>query len=539
MNTLPIGLAQFNFHLGDIDGNVHRIISVCEEARDRLGCRIVVFPELAVTGYPPEDLLFRQDFLEKAESGVVAIADAVHDVCVVVGHPCRDGGFVRNSASVIDGGEIIARYHKRELPNYSVFDEKRYFKPGDAPCVVSIDGVAAAITVCEDIWHSGPAEDSIAAGAQIILNLNASPFYVHKGAERENAVVTERAKSGRVPIVYVNLVGGQDELVFDGGSFSVNRSGEVVQRSPIFVEHLASVVYCNGDVTGVASENTAGLPEVEESVYQALVTGTRDYVLKNGFQGVVLGLSGGIDSALTMAIAVDALGPECVQAILMPSRYTREISVHDARQEALSLGVEHHTIEIESLVHAYDRELATLFEGYGPDATEENLQARIRGNLLMAISNKTGRLVLTTGNKSEMAVGYATLYGDMAGGFAVIKDVPKTFVYRLARYRNAISAVIPERVITRAPSAELAPDQEDEDSLPPYDELDPILEAYIEKDQSPAQIVSAGYDAVVVDRVIGLVNRNEHKRRQAPPGVKITQRAFGRDRRYPITSGFR
>ncbi|HIA76795.1 MAG TPA: NAD+ synthase [Gammaproteobacteria bacterium] len=539
MKTLPIGLAQFNFHLGDIDGNVHRIISVCEQARDMLGCRIVVFPELAVTGYPPEDLLFRQDFLEKAESGVAAIASAVQDIGVVVGHPCRDGGFVRNSASVIDGGEIIARYHKRELPNYSVFDEKRYFKPGDAPCVVSIDGVAAAITVCEDIWHPGPTEDSIAAGAQIILNLNASPFYVHKGAERENTVVAERAKSGRVPIVYVNLVGGQDELVFDGGSFSVNGSGEVVQRSPIFVEHLASVAYCNGDLTAVASENTAELPEIEESVYQALVTGTRDYVLKNGFQSVVLGLSGGIDSALTMAIAVDALGPERVQAILMPSRYTREISVHDARQEAMSLGVEHHTIGIESLVHAYDRELATLFEGYGPDATEENLQARIRGNLLMAISNKTGRLVLTTGNKSEMAVGYATLYGDMAGGFAVIKDVPKTLVYRLARYRNEISAVIPERVITRAPSAELAPDQKDEDSLPPYDELDPILEAYIEKDQSPAQIVSAGYDAVVVDRIIGLVNRNEYKRRQAPPGVKITQRAFGRDRRYPITSGFR
>ena len=539
MKTLPIGLAQFNFHLGDIDSNVQRIISACEQARDMLGCRIVVFPELAVTGYPPEDLLFRQDFLKKAESGVAAIADAVHDVCVVVGHPCRDGGFVRNSASVIDGGEIIARYHKRELPNYSVFDEKRYFKPGDAPCVVSIDGVAAAITVCEDIWHPGPAEDSIAAGAQVILNLNASPFYLDKGAERENAVVTERAKSGRVPIVYVNLVGGQDELVFDGGSFSVNRSGEVVQRSPIFVEHLASVAYCNGDLTAVASESTAGLPEVEESVYQALVTGTRDYVLKNGFQGVVLGLSGGIDSALTMAIAVDALGPERVQAILMPSRYTREISVDDARQEALSLRVEHHTIEIESLVNAYDRELATLFEGYGPDTTEENLQARIRGNLLMAISNKTGRLVLTTGNKSEMAVGYATLYGDMAGGFAVIKDVPKTFVYRLARYRNGISAVIPERVITRAPSAELAPDQKDEDSLPPYDVLDPILEAYIEKDQSPTQIVSAGYDAVLVDRVIGLVNRNEYKRRQAPPGVKITQRAFGRDRRYPITSRFR
>ena len=499
----------------------------------------MVFPELAVTGYPPEDLLFRQDFLEEAESGVTAIAAAVHDVCVVVGHPSLDGGFVRNSASVIDGGEIIARYHKRELPNYSVFDEKRYFKSGDESCVVSIDGVAVAITVCEDIWHPGPTEESIAAGAQIILNLNASPFDVHKRAVRENEVVAERARSGRVPIVYVNLVGGQDELVFDGGSFSVNRSGEVVQRSPIFVEHLASVAYCNGDLTAVASESTAGLPEVEESVYQALVTGTRDYVLKNGFQGVVLGLSGGIDSALTMAIAVDALGPERVQAILMPSRYTREISVDDARQEALSLRVEHHTIEIESLVNAYDRELATLFEGYGPDTTEENLQARIRGNLLMAISNKTGRLVLTTGNKSEMAVGYATLYGDMAGGFAVIKDVPKTFVYRLARYRNEISAVIPDRVITRAPSAELAPDQKDEDSLPPYDVLDPILEAYIEKDHSPTQIVSAGYDAVLVDRVIGLVNRNEYKRRQAPPGVKITQRAFGRDRRYPITSRFR
>jgi len=403
---------------------------------------------------------------------------------------------------------------------------------------VGIGGVATAITVCEDIWYPEPVLESVSAGAQLVLNLNASPFHLNKAIERENNVVAERARTSQVPVVYVNTVGGQDELVFDGGSFSVNASGQVIQRSSFFDEHLTRVDFVGGDLQAAADQITE-MPGAEKSVYQALVTGVRDYVNKNGFSGVVIGLSGGIDSALTLAIAVDALGSDRVTAVLMPSQYTRKMSLDDAREEAASLGVECREISIEKLVEAYERELQPVFEGWAPDTTEENLQARIRGNLLMAISNKTGRLVLTTGNKSEMAVGYATLYGDMAGGFAAIKDVPKTLVYQLARFRNTISAVIPDRVITRAPSAELAPDQEDQDSLPPYPVLDPILEAYIEQDRSPQDIVAQGFDAEVVNAVVAMVNRNEYKRRQAPPGVRITRRAFGRDRRYPITSGFR
>ncbi|MEC9329106.1 MAG: NAD+ synthase [Pseudomonadota bacterium] len=538
MTTLSIALAQLNFTVGDIDGNTERIISTCQRARDELGCRVVLFPELAITGYPPEDLLFRDDFMGKAEQGVDAVRAGLKDVCAVVGHPWRVDGTLYNAASVIDGGEIKARYHKRRLPNYSVFDEKRYFKAGHQPCVVDIDGVATAITVCEDIWYPEPILESVSAGAHLVLNLNASPFHLNKAIERENDVVAQRARVSQVPVVYVNTVGGQDELVFDGGSFSVNASGRVIQRSPFFDEHLTRVDYVENDLQASANQ-IMDMPGIEESVYQALVIGVRDYVNKNRFSGVVIGLSGGIDSALTLAVAADALGSDRVQAVLMPSRYTRKMSLDDAREEAASLGVEYCEIAIEQLVEAYERELQPLFKGLAPDTTEENLQARIRGNLLMAISNKTGRLVLTTGNKSEMAVGYATLYGDMAGGFAAIKDVPKTLVYQLARHRNAISRVIPERVIARAPSAELAPDQEDQDSLPPYPVLDPILEAYIERDRSPLDIIASGFDAEVVHRVVAMVNRNEYKRRQAPPGVRITRRAFGRDRRYPITSGFR
>ena len=538
MTTLSIALAQLNFTVGDIDGNTERIISTCQRARDELGCRVVLFPELAITGYPPEDLLFRDDFMGKAEQGLDTVRAGLKGVCAVVGHPWRADDTVYNAASVIDGGEIKARYHKRRLPNYSVFDEKRYFKAGYQPCVVDIDGVATAITVCEDIWHPEPILESVSAGARLVLNLNASPFHLNKAIERENDVVAQRARVSQVPVVYVNTVGGQDELVFDGGSFSVNASGRVIQRSPFFDEHLNRVDYVENDLQ-TGADQIMDMPGIEESVYQALVVGVRDYVNKNRFSGVVIGLSGGIDSALTLAVAADALGSDRVQAVLMPSRYTRKMSLDDAREEAASLGVEYCEIAIEQLVEAYERELQPLFKGLAPDTTEENLQARIRGNLLMAISNKTGRLVLTTGNKSEMAVGYATLYGDMAGGFAAIKDVPKTLVYQLARHRNAISRVIPDRVIARAPSAELAPDQEDQDSLPPYPVLDSILEAYIERDRSPLDIIASGFDAEVVHRVVAMVNRNEYKRRQAPPGVRITRRAFGRDRRYPITSGFR
>ena len=536
MKHLPVAIAQLNFTVGDIDGNVSKMLAVCQRARVELGCRAVVFPELAVTGYPPEDLLFRADFLDQAEQGLSRLAAGSGDICVVIGHPHRQEGKLYNAASVLDAGQVRARYFKRELPNYGVFDEKRYFYPGENPCVVDIDGIAIGLTVCEDVWHSAPVADSVAAGADVIFNLNASPYDIHKAREREEQVVGERSREACVPIIYVNLVGGQDELVFDGGSFACDAAGQVTHRSAFFCEELARV-----DVGANSLQCThppALMPGYEESIYQALRIGVHDYVYKNGFEGAVLGLSGGIDSALTLAVAADALGPDKVAAVLMPSRYTRDMSLVDAREQAKILGVFCQEVPIEPLVEAYRVQLEPLFAGLPSDTTEENLQARIRGNLLMAISNKTGRLVLTTGNKSEMAVGYATLYGDMAGGFAVIKDVPKTLVYQLAHYRNRDAVVIPDRVITRPPSAELAPDQADTDSLPPYHVLDPILADFIEHDCAIEEITAKGFDAETVARVSRMVLRNEYKRRQAPPGVRITRRAFGRDRRYPITSKF-
>jgi NAD+ synthase (glutamine-hydrolysing) len=535
---LRIVMAQQDFLVGDIDGNAGRIIDVCRQAVE-LQADIVVFPELALTGYPPEDLLLRPHFMNDCEAAMERILRAVRNVVAIVGHPAIGQGGLYNTASVIRDGAVLARYRKQHLPNYGVFDEMRYFRPGDAPCVVTVRDVPVGITICEDIWQEGPVHQAAAAGARLLVNLNASPYHAGKGFERE-VLLEQRASETRLPVVYVNLVGGQDELVFDGGSLVLDGRGRVVRRAPSCVEGLYPVDFRRdgGAMVPVPGELAAHL-DTEESIYRVLVLGVRDYIRKNGFPGAVIGLSGGVDSALTLAIAVDAIGAERVEAVMMPSRYTSDMSREDALAEAGALGVDYRVISIEPVFRAFLDALAETFRGTRPDATEENIQARCRGTILMAVSNKTGRMLLTTGNKSEMSVGYATLYGDMAGGFAPLKDVPKLMVYRLSKWRNSQGAVIPQRVLDRPPSAELAPDQKDEDSLPPYDVLDPILERYIEQDRSIEQIVADGFEAAVVRRVAGMVDRNEYKRRQAPPGVRISRRAFGRDRRYPITSGFR
>jgi NAD+ synthase (glutamine-hydrolysing) len=531
-------MGQLNLLVGDIDGNADRLIRAANRARDEIGGDLIVFPELALTGYPPEDLLLRADLLERAEKGLAAIAGAVHGVDVIIGHPHRRGDRLYNAASVVHNGKIIATYLKQLLPNYGVFDEKRYFAPGNNPCVIDIHGVPVGVTICEDVWQAGPVEQSANAGAGVLVNLNGSPYHVNKIEERiEN--VAQRARASSVPIIYVNLVGGQDELVFDGESFVVDATGALTQRAAPFEEQLLAVDIDTSvrPMAPVAGTIEPQLGEIE-SVYRALVLGVRDYVDKNAFPGVVLGLSGGIDSGLTLAIAVDAIGANRVEAVMMPSRYTADMSLEDARAEAEALGVAYRVISIEPMFEAFFKGLADEFRGFAPGVTEENIQSRIRGVLLMAISNKTGKMVLATGNKSEMAVGYATLYGDMVGGFAAIKDVPKTLVYRLAEYRNQIQPAIPRRVIEREPSAELAADQKDTDTLPPYNLLDAILERYVERDLGPEEIAAAGFDFTTVQKVVRMVDRNEYKRRQAAPGVRITPRAFGRDRRYPITSGF-
>jgi NAD+ synthase (glutamine-hydrolysing) len=496
-----------------------------------------VFPELALTGYPPEDLLFRRHFLDQVDAALARLCREVRGISVIVGFPQRDGTRLYNAAAVIAGGAIQACYRKQLLPNYGVFDEKRYFQAGESPCVVSIAGVPFGITICEDIWESAPARQAAAAGARALINLNASPFHAGKRDEREQ-VLQQRTRETGLPILYVNLTGGQDELVFDGGSFVVDASGEVTQHAPACVEDLYVVDLQGRDAVVPLAAECAPRMDSVAMVYRVLVTGVRDYINKNGFDGAVLGLSGGIDSALVLALAVDAIGAQRVEAVMMPSRYTSHMSLEDARAEADALGVRYHEVSIEQPFCSFLEVLQPLFAGTQPDTTEENIQARCRGVMLMALSNKQRRILLTTGNKSEMSVGYATLYGDMAGGFAPIKDVPKLLVYRLARYRNAIAPVIPQRVLERPPSAELAAGQQDCDSLPPYEILDPILERYIERELSVSDIIADGFDAGVVQRVAGLVDRNEYKRRQAPPGIRITQRAFGRDRRYPITSRY-
>lgn len=531
-------LAQINTRVGAMAENADKIIAAIQAARDEHRGQLVVFPELALTGYPPEDLLLREGFHLRTQEALARVKKQVSGITAIIGLPRQAAGGLYNAAVVLRDGHADAWYHKQHLPNYSVFDEKRYFVPGGDPCVVDIDGLPVGITVCEDIWMPGPAAQCRDAGARLIVNINASPFHLGKQHEREQEVARRVQETG-LPVVYVNLVGGQDELVFDGQSFVMDAAGAVTQRCPGFAEQLV--------VAEMAISDQAVCPHLggmnpyyseEEAIWQALVLGVRDYVDKNGFRGVVLGLSGGIDSAVTLAVAVDAIGAKRVEAVMMPTRYTADMSLEDARAEAEALGVDYHVIPIQPLFEAFLNALADEFAGTAVDTTEENIQARCRGVVLMAISNKKRRIVLTTGNKSEMAVGYATLYGDMAGGFDVLKDVPKTLVYRLATWRNDRDPVIPQRVITRPPSAELAPDQKDQDSLPPYEVLDRIIEYYVEQDKCVDDIVALGLPREDVEKAVRMIDNNEYKRRQSPPGVRITRRAFGRDRRYPITSGY-
>ncbi len=537
-DRLRIALAQYNFCVGDITGNTAKICAAVKMARDKLGADVVAFPELAITGYPPEDLLFRPGLHRRVSAALDHIASAAHDIHAVVGYPRRRDDTTFNAVSVLRDGVVVFTYHKQRLPNYLVFDEQRYFVAGSDAGVVELSGFRIALSICEDIWDPATAAQATAAGAEMILNINASPYNANKRSERITALKTACA-AAQLPIVYLNIVGGQDELVFDGGSLVMDACGAVPVQGPEFVETLLPLEVMRTPCTGLSFTGPLTEPlSAEENIYQALLLGVRDYVEKNGFKGVVLGLSGGIDSALTLAIAVDALGAERVVAVSMPSRYTAEMSVADALEQARRQGCECHVVPIEDPFKAFNEVLTPIFADAPVDVTEENIQARCRGIILMAISNKTGRMVLATGNKSEMAVGYATLYGDMAGGFAPLKDVPKTLVYRLARWRNRDTEVIPHRVLERAPSAELAPDQKDTDSLPDYAVLDPILEYYIECDETPREIAARGFDIELVRRVARLVDRNEYKRRQAAPGVRITKRAFGRDRRFPITSRY-
>jgi NAD+ synthase (glutamine-hydrolysing) len=570
---LRFALAQLNMTVGDIDGNAAAIVETLGRARAE-GAQVAVFPELAINGYPPEDLLLKTHFLSAGRRAVDEIALEVGDMVALVGF-AEYAEDVYNSLAVLADGRVQGIYRKIFLPNYGVFDEQRYFQAGESPALLQVNGAMLGLTICEDIWEPGPpASEEALAGAEVIVNISASPYYMNKGAQRERMLI-QRARDNLAYVVFCNLVGGQDELVFDGYSLVVDQDGELVARGPQFEEDL---IVCDLDPStaqrvrlrdtrhrpasrtrrlAIPTLATVETPvrhdaievggsrakplDPDAEVYTALSVGVRDYVDKNGFQRVVLGLSGGIDSALTACIAVDALGPERVTCAIMPSPYSSEETQRDARLLADNLGVERFELSLDPAMHAYGEVLADAFKGTEPGLAEENIQARIRGNLLMALSNKFGWLVLTTGNKSEYSVGYTTLYGDMAGGFAVLKDVPKTLVYRLSRYRNAIAAreLIPASILERAPSAELKAGQRDQDSLPPYDMLDVILEAYVEEDQDREQLIRRGLPEDVVDTVITLVDRAEYKRRQAPPGIKISPKAFGRDRRLPITNKFR
>jgi NAD+ synthase (glutamine-hydrolysing) len=549
MQQFSIALAQVNFKVGDIGGNLERISSAITEAKARNSADkalMVVFSELALIGYPPEDLLLRPSLQHRIEEALLHVSLLSDDITIVVGYPWREKGKLFNMAGVWQNGEQVARYAKRCLPNYQVFDEQRYFTPGDEVCVFEWLGHKVGLTICEDIWHEHPIAESKVAGAELMVNINASPFHAGKLQQRHE-LLSNHAKRHQLPIVYVNQVGGQDELVFDGASFVVNANGEVVACAP---EHESDLLRVDFDESLQVQSKHKLLAKSElASIYDTLVLGTRDYIEKNGFKGIVLGLSGGIDSALTLAIAVDAIGKDRVEAVMMPFKYTSSMSMEDAKLEADALGVSYKVLPIEPMYNAFMLALKDEFAGLAADTTEENLQARCRGVMLMAISNKKGYMVMTTGNKSEMAVGYATLYGDMVGGYSALKDVYKTIVFQLSRYRNELAAeqggtdevteIIPERVITRPPSAELAPDQVDEDSLPPYDILDQILEYYIEGDMSVDGIIALGFAREDVTRVTRLVDLSEYKRRQAPVGVRITSRGFGRDRRYPITNGWK
>lgn len=566
-HTIRIAIGQINATVGALRENCDKIRAVVNRARG-FGVEIIAFPELAVTGYPPEDLLHKPRFVHDARAAVKHLSLSIDkDIAVIAGCLDTRGKNVFNAAALMHNGGIAGMYHKILLPNYGVFDEKRYFSAGEAPCIFRYDGCIFGITICEDVWHTGPVRMEAQSGARTIFNINASPYHAGKIRERE-AVVRRQARSNGVSVVYANLVGGQDELVFDGQSMVVNAKGEVLARAEAFKEDLLVVdLKCaragrrgrpcacpNGASARVtpaliaiaAAAQQSPLPKRDvgpldpvAEVYQALLLGLRDYVIKNGFQKVVVGLSGGIDSALAAALAVDALGKENVIGVFMPSQYSSRESEEDARRLAENLGSKFIKVSIEHIYKMYLMSLEPHFLGSVRNVTEENLQARIRGNLLMAFSNKFGWLVLTTGNKSEMSTGYATLYGDMAGGFAVIKDVPKMLVYKLSRYRNALGMVIPERILVKEPTAELRPGQKDTDTLPPYDILDPILKAYVEEDKDSASIRGPGFDRAIVERVAEMVDKSEYKRRQAPPGIKITPKAFGRDRRMPITNKYK
>ncbi len=573
MRTLRVALAQMNLVVGDLEGNTRRMVEWMHRAREQ-GAHVVLFPELAITGYPPEDLLLKPDFVEANLRALGELARSAVDVVAVVGFVDR-ANYLYNAAAVCAGGRVQGVYHKRLLPNYGVFDEKRYFAPGKEVPIFLLGELPVAVNICEDIWFpDGPCALQARAGALVVFNINGSPYHRAKWREREEMLRT-RARDCGVVLCYVNLVGGQDELVFDGDSLVLDQGGRVVARAPQFEEtlllcdvHIAAAQRQRARRTGVDEAERLplgdpaqcpvipvelprrdALPPLSpvvahplddlEEVYRALVVGTRDYVRKNGFQQVFVGLSGGVDSSVVATVATDALGAEAVVGVCMPSMYTSPESVRYAEELARNLGIRLWVLPIRAPFEAFQEVLRPWFAGLPPDVTEENLQARIRGNLLMALTNKFGGIVLTTGNKSEMSVGYATLYGDMAGGFAVLKDVPKTLVYALARWRNARGPVIPEGVLTRPPTAELRPGQTDQDTLPPYEVLDPILELYVEQDTPPEDIVQAGFDPEVVSRVVRMVDQSEYKRRQAPPGIKITPRAFGRDRRLPITSWYR
>jgi len=533
---LTVAVAQLNCVVGDLSGNARRILDAVARAK-AAGADVVLTPELALCGYPPEDLLLRPAFLQACADELAALAAQVQGITALVGYPAEQDGLRFNAAAVIRDGRIVDTYFKHRLPNYEVFDEERYFEPGSGACVFELKGVRIGVNICADVWESGAAEVARDAGAELLLVLNASPFHMNK-QQRRYEVMRERIADTGLPVAYCNLVGGQDELVFDGGSFALDQDGLLAWQGASFVDELTLLQFSDG------VWRDQGVPDmrpVEADVYDALVLGVRDYLGKNGFPGALIGLSGGVDSALTLAIAVDALGADKVRAVMMPSPYTARMSLDDSREMVRWLGVRYDEISIEPAMKTFADMLAPQFAGLPEDTTEENLQSRIRGMLLMALSNKTGAIVLTTGNKSEMATGYATLYGDMAGGFAVIKDIYKTFVYRLCAWRNAQPGgpVIPENILTRPPSAELKPDQCDQDSLPPYEVLDAIIAAYMEEDLSPPEIIARGYPEADVRRTVGMLRRNEYKRRQAPPGVRVTQRGFGKDWRYPITSRYR